>query len=141
MDETGHRHNGVAGYAWLARTDDASLYRVELSRGGWVAGSRRGGERLAVAYTLVDNCILLGMDPQPYLEDVLTKLACGWPMRRLSELTPHRWLAEHLPERQKAEPPAGAADPGEAPLSAIRRARAIDVESGTPRGRAETCPT
>jgi transposase len=66
-------------------------------RGFLFTGSRRGGERLAVAYTLVDNCILLGMDPQPYLEDVLTKLACGWPMRRLSELTPHRWMAEHLP--------------------------------------------
>jgi hypothetical protein len=25
-------------------------------------GSVRGGERLAVAYTLVDNCILLGLD-------------------------------------------------------------------------------
>jgi len=77
-------------------------------RGFLFTGSRRGGERLAVAYTLVDNCILLGMDPHPYLEDVLTKLGCGWPMRRLSELTPHRWLAEHLPEKQKAEPPKNA---------------------------------
>jgi hypothetical protein len=72
-------------------------------RGFLFTGSRRGGEHLAVAYTLVDNCILLGLDPQPDLEDVLIKLACGWPMRRLSELTPHRWMAEHLSEKQKAE--------------------------------------
>jgi transposase len=77
-------------------------------RGFLFTGSRRGGERLAIAYTLVDNCILLGLDPQPYLQDVLTKLASGWPMRRLSELTPHRWMAEHLPEKQKTEPPERA---------------------------------
>jgi hypothetical protein len=66
-------------------------------------GSRRGGERLAIAYTLVDNCLLLGIDPQRYLEDVLTKFIGGWPIRRLSELAPHRWRAEHLTEQPKAE--------------------------------------
>jgi transposase len=58
-------------------------------------GSVRGGERLAVAYTLVDNCILLGLDPQPYLEDVLIKIEAGWPLARLAELTPARWALEH----------------------------------------------
>ncbi|HET8931859.1 MAG TPA: IS66 family transposase [Polyangiales bacterium] len=58
-------------------------------------GSTRGGERLAVAYTLVDNCLLLGLDPRRYLEDVLTKVAAGWPLRRLVELTPARWAIEH----------------------------------------------
>ena len=54
-------------------------------------GSVRGGERLAVAYTLVDNCLRRGLDPQTYLEDVLRKIERGWPLRRLSELVPHRW--------------------------------------------------
>jgi transposase len=58
-------------------------------------GSVRGGERLAVAYTLVDNCLLLGLDPQHYLEDVLIKIESGWPMARLSELTPARWALKH----------------------------------------------
>lgn len=58
-------------------------------------GSVRGGERLAVAYTLVDNCILLGIDPQVYLEDVLVKIERGWPLARLTELTPARWALEH----------------------------------------------
>ena len=35
-DETGIRQNGVSGYAWLVRTEKASLFRIELSRGEWV---------------------------------------------------------------------------------------------------------
>lgn len=35
-DETGLRQDGLSGYAWLARTDKASLFRIELSRGSWV---------------------------------------------------------------------------------------------------------
>ena len=58
-------------------------------------GSTRGGERLAVAYTLVDNCLLLGLDPRRYLEDVLVKIAAGWPLARLVDLTPARWALEH----------------------------------------------
>jgi transposase len=57
-------------------------------------GSVRGGERLAIAYTLVDNCTILGIDPYRYLVDVITKLESGWPLRRLSELLPWRWLSE-----------------------------------------------
>lgn len=72
-------------------------------RGFLFTGSPRGGERLAVAYTLVDNCLLLGIDPHRYLEDVLTKIGAGWPARRLSELTPRRWKAEHSLEKRKPE--------------------------------------
>ena len=35
-DETVLRQDGLSGYAWLVRTDKASLFRIELSRGGWV---------------------------------------------------------------------------------------------------------
>jgi len=56
-------------------------------------GSVRGGERLALAYTLVDNCTLLGIDPYRYLLDVIRKLEAGWPLRRLSELIPWNWAA------------------------------------------------
>jgi transposase len=65
-------------------------------------GSVRGGERLAAAFTLVDNCLLLGLDPYDYLVDVIGKLEAGWPLRRLAELIPHRWAAEH-PKEQRAE--------------------------------------
>jgi len=56
-------------------------------------GSARGGERLAAAYTLVDNCTLLGIDPYVYLLDIISKLEAGWPMRRLSELIPWTWAS------------------------------------------------
>ena len=42
IDETSFRQDGVPGYCWLARTDELSLYRVELSRGRWVAESILG---------------------------------------------------------------------------------------------------
>jgi transposase len=63
-------------------------------------GSVRGGERLAAAFTLVDNCLLLGIDPERYLVDVIGKLEARWPLRRLSELTPRRWAAEHAAQQR-----------------------------------------
>ncbi|MEO8185047.1 MAG: transposase, partial [Deltaproteobacteria bacterium] len=57
-------------------------------------GSVRGGERLASAYTLVDNCTLLGIDPFVYLVDIIRKLEANWPARRLSELIPWNWAAQ-----------------------------------------------
>ena len=42
FDETGHRQDGVPGWMWLMRTDRVSVFRVELSRGGWVAESMLG---------------------------------------------------------------------------------------------------
>lgn len=62
-------------------------------------GSVRGGQRLAIAFTLVDNCLLLGIDPYRYLRDVIGKLEAGWPMRRLSDLTPQRWAADQAPQQ------------------------------------------
>lgn len=41
-DETGLRQDGVNGWAWLARTPRASLFRVELSRASWVIDSMLG---------------------------------------------------------------------------------------------------
>jgi transposase len=42
LDETGLRQNGANGWVWLARTGRASLFRVELSRGSWVAEAMLG---------------------------------------------------------------------------------------------------
>jgi len=51
QDETGLRQNGVTGWAWLARTDDASLFRVELSRASWVAEQMLGPDFAGVLVT------------------------------------------------------------------------------------------
>ena len=56
-------------------------------------GSVRGGERLAVAYTLVDSCTILGIDPRRYLQDTIDKLERGHALSRMSELTPASWAA------------------------------------------------
>lgn len=63
-------------------------------------GSVRGGERLAIAFTLVDNCLALGVEPHRYLVDVIGKIEAGWPMQRLSELIPQRWAAEHAAQKR-----------------------------------------
>ena len=42
LDETGLRQYGLSGWVWVARTEDASLFRVELSRGSWVAEAMLG---------------------------------------------------------------------------------------------------
>lgn len=57
-------------------------------------GSDRGGERLAVAYTLVDNCLILGIDPRQYLQDTIDRLERGFPLSRMSELVPTRWAVD-----------------------------------------------
>jgi transposase len=62
-------------------------------------GSVRGGERLAIAFTLVDNCLLLGIDPHVYLVDVINKLEADWPLRRISELLPQRWAADQASQQ------------------------------------------
>jgi transposase len=56
-------------------------------------GSVRGGERLATAYTLVDNCLILGIDPRHYLQETIDKLERGHALSRMSELTPANWAA------------------------------------------------
>lgn len=69
-------------------------------------GSARGGERLAAAFTLVDSCLLLGLDPYDYLVDVIRKLEAGWPLKLLSDLIPSRWAAQRVTEQaahQRAE--------------------------------------
>lgn len=64
-------------------------------RGFLFTGSVRGGERLAGAFTLVDNCLTLGIDPHIYLVDVIEKLERGWPLSQLSALIPQNWALEH----------------------------------------------
>jgi transposase len=51
MDETGLRQDGATGWAWLARTDKASLFRLEPSRAGWVAEAMLGEHFIGVLCT------------------------------------------------------------------------------------------
>ena len=44
LDESGHRQDGAAGWMWLMRTDHVSVFRVEMSRGAWVAEAMLGAD-------------------------------------------------------------------------------------------------
>ncbi len=58
------------------------------------AGSHDGARRGAVLYSLIRSCDLAGVDPTTWLEDVLIRIAGGWPNSRIGELLPHRWNGE-----------------------------------------------
>ena len=65
-------------------------------------GSDAGGERAASIYTIVQTAGLNGLNPEAYLTDILTKIAEGHPINRLSELMP--W---HLAAATQPRPPSG----------------------------------
>ncbi len=74
---------------------ERGMRRIALGRRNWLfAGASTAGPRLAVAYTLVESCRRLGLPTYHYLCDTLTKVAQGWPMRRIVELTPDAWGRE-----------------------------------------------
>jgi hypothetical protein len=50
-------------------------------------GSDSGGERAAIAYSLIESCKLNHIDPQRYLEYVLARIA-EHPINRIDELLP-----------------------------------------------------
>ena len=66
-------------------------------------GSADAGARLATAYSLVQSCRGLGINPSEYLTDVIRKLQAGWPMRRIRELVPDRWAELRLLEASLVE--------------------------------------
>jgi len=70
----------------------SSSRRVAIGRKNYLfAGSDKGAERIAVAYTLLATCHMNGVNPQAYLTDVIEKLQNGWPQARLDEILPDRW--------------------------------------------------
>jgi transposase len=58
------------------------------------AGSDGGGNRWAVVCSLIETCKLNGVEPYPYLRDVLTRMVDGHPVNRLDELLPWAWKPE-----------------------------------------------
>lgn len=67
------------------------------------AGSHVGGERAAIAYSILSTCRLIGIDSVAYLADVLPRLARdGVVMREVGLLMPAEW--------KKAHPPGSAVD-------------------------------
>lgn len=83
---------------------ERQLRRVALGRKNYLfAGSDKGAERLAVAYTVFGSCHMRGIDPLAWATDVIAKLQDGWPLSRLDELLPDRWV--HLRSRRSSTRP------------------------------------
>jgi transposase len=58
-------------------------------------GSHAGGERAAIAYSILGTCRLLGANPVAYLSDIVPKLARGIEREDLGAFMPKAWLLEH----------------------------------------------
>ncbi|MFT7620770.1 MAG: transposase [Planctomycetota bacterium] len=72
---------------------ERAIRQVALGRKNWMfAGSAKGGHAAAVLYSLVGTCKVLDINPQAYLEDVLTKVSTT-PTSEAHTLTPWAWAA------------------------------------------------
>jgi transposase len=77
---------------------ERDLRHVVVGRANWlVFASPRGGEVACRLYSLVLSCKENGVDPQAYLEDVLTRVSTT-PASRIAELTPWGWAAARAAE-------------------------------------------
>jgi transposase len=69
--------------------------RTALTRKNFLfAGSDAGGERAAIAYSIIGSCRLAGVDPCEYLADVLPRLTGRIRLVDLPALLPSRWAAQ-----------------------------------------------
>ena len=64
-----------------------------LGRKNWLfAGSRYGGKRIAMMYSLLACCSEYNIDPNIYLEDVISRIdPDNTKINDIKELLPHRW--------------------------------------------------
>jgi hypothetical protein len=81
----------------------------ERRRDHFVAGSDAGGERAAIAYTILGCCRLAGVDPAAYLTDVLPRLARRIRIADVAALMPASWKARQ-PAPAPSDPPRATTD-------------------------------
>ena len=69
-----------------------------LVRKNWLfAGSRHGGKRIAIMYSLLACCSEYNIDPNIYLEDVISRIdPDNTKINDIKELLPHRWKPLYL---------------------------------------------
>jgi len=71
---------------------ERALRRVVKGRRNWLShGSADHAERACAISSLIASCEIHGIDPEFYLQEVLT-VAPSWPAHRALELTPKHWI-------------------------------------------------
>ena len=71
---------------------ERALRRVVKGRRNWLShGSADHAERACAISSLIASCELHGIDPEFYLQEVLT-VAPSWPVSRTLELAPKHWI-------------------------------------------------
>jgi len=69
-----------------------ALRPIKLGAKNWLfIGHPDAGSRTAIMFTLVENCRILGINPEEYLIDVLSRVD-DHIASKISELTPHGWI-------------------------------------------------
>jgi len=71
---------------------ERALRRIVKGRRNWLShGSADHAERACAISSLIASCELHGIDPEFYLQEVLT-VAPSWPANRAIELAPKHWI-------------------------------------------------
>jgi transposase len=69
-----------------------ALRPIKLGAKNWLfVGHENAGPRAAKMFTLAENCRMLGINPEEYFIDVLSRID-DHPISRIDELTPHGWI-------------------------------------------------
>lgn len=92
---------------------ERAIRPLKIGARNWLfVGDPKAGPRLANLFTLVENCRLLGVDPERYLIELIGTLQ-DHPASRIKELLPHRWAStQSTPPAPVAPTAAGEASPG-----------------------------
>lgn len=70
---------------------ESAIRPIAMGRKAYLfVAAERGGHVAATMYSLIGTCRLNGVEPQAWLQDVLTRLPAQ-PMNRLDELLPFNW--------------------------------------------------
>ena len=70
---------------------ESAIRPIVMGRKAYIfVAAERGGHVAATMYSLIGTCRLNGVEPQAWLQDVLTRLPAQ-PMNRLDELLPFNW--------------------------------------------------
>lgn len=75
-------------------TAERAMKPIAIGRKNWMfAGSQRGGNSMAIAFTLIETAKLNKVDPQAWLTDVLSRIA-DHKITKLDELMPGNYSPE-----------------------------------------------